>query len=200
MAKNQAHIAPLGGNIWTIGSEQRSIDTHYWYIVNLLIRQYSPSGAIIAHEKSMECNLRNYEIPSCLVLYSRDTDKRIQIGEYMFHFRTRKTGEKSGSKNMYRLLLAQSEEIIIDGLNLKILGYEASLLDVASLRIHDDGIEESLILRFLQKYHTKLSREKLGELVAQRYIRALNRIRRLTKEHGYTELYNVTLDIIRREG
>jgi hypothetical protein len=86
-------------------------------------------------------------------------------------------------KNMYRILSDTSIEGHIDGVKLKFLSIEASLLDVASLRIHESGIAEALILRFLSKYESRLSREALGELVRYRYIRAVNRIRALTKEH-----------------
>ena len=58
----------------------------------------------------MEIHLRNYEIPSRLVLYTRDTDKRLRVGNYEIHFRTLRTGEKSGVKNMYRILSDMSEE------------------------------------------------------------------------------------------
>lgn len=199
-AKYAGYISPLGGWIYTCNITEADIESYYWQIVALLIREHAPSGAIIAHEKSLECHLHNYEIPAILVLYTRDIDKRVIVGKYLFHFRTRKSGEKSGMKNMYRLLHETSIEVSIDTVKLRALGYESSLLDVLSLRIHESGIEESLVLRFLEKYHKKLSREVLGELVSHRYIRALNRLRSFTKEHGYVELYSTTLDIIRREG
>ena len=67
------------------------IESIYWQIITLLIKNHAPSGAIIAHEKAMEIHLRNYEIPSRLVLYTRDTDKRLRIGNYEIHFRTLRT-------------------------------------------------------------------------------------------------------------
>ncbi len=101
---------------------------------------------------------------------------------------------------MYRILHDMSMEGEIDGAKLRFLSLESSLLDVASLRIHDTWVAEDLILRFLRKYETKLSRDLLGELVRYRYIRAMNRIRKITKEHGFTRIYEMSLDIIRREG
>ena len=101
---------------------------------------------------------------------------------------------------MYRIFSDMSEEGNIEDVKLRYLSLESSLLDVASLRIHDSGIAEALILRFLLKYASRLSRAKLGELVRYRYIRAINRIRSLSKTHGYDDLYSDCLDIIRREG
>lgn len=62
---------------------------------------------------------------------------------------------------MYRILFDTSIEGMLDGVKLRFLSLEASLLDVASLRIHESGIAEDLILRFLSKYVKKLSRMKL---------------------------------------
>lgn len=112
--KNQGIIESLGGGVYIVigGSEQdfsssteaglarndsneTSLDTLYWQMISLLIKIHSPSGAIIAHEKSMEYHLRDYSLPDRLVLYTRDTDKRIQIGKYDIHFRTLQSGEKS---------------------------------------------------------------------------------------------------------
>ena len=209
--KNRWIIESIGGGIFSIWPylssllkerewEGDSIEQFYWQIISLLIKSHAPSGAIIAHEKAMEIHLRNYEIPSRLVLYTRDTDKRLRVGNYDIHFRTLRTGEKSGVKNMYRILSDMSEEGSIEWEKLRYLGLEASLLDVASLRIHDIGVAEDLILRFLRKYGGRLSRTHLGELVQYRYIRAINRIRSLSKTHGFSGLYEDCLDIIKKEG
>lgn len=105
-------------------------------MIALLIKIHSPSGAIIAHEKSMEYHLRDYAIADRLVLYTRDVEKRIRVGKYEIHFRTLQSGEKSGNKNMYRILHDSSMEGEIDSMKLRFLSLESSLLDVASLRIH----------------------------------------------------------------
>ena len=48
-------------------------------MLSLLIDRYSPSSGIIAHEKSMEYHMKNLEIPKKIVIYTRDTDKRVQV-------------------------------------------------------------------------------------------------------------------------
>ena len=184
------------GKAW----EKQDLDTLYWQIVALLIKIHSPSGAIIAHEKSAEYHLRDYSAPERLVLYTRDTEKRVRVGKYEYHFRTLQSGEKSGNKNMYRVLHDPSVVGEIDGVKLRFLSIEASLLDLASLRVHDVWVADDLVLRFLRRYESSLSREALGELVRYRYIRAMNRIRKIAKDHGYDRLYEMSLDIIRREG
>ena len=210
--KNSWIIESMGGWIYMISGDSRSSpiyewwdredsdrDSSYWQILSLLIDRYSPSSGIIAHEKSMEYHMKNLEIPKKIVIYTRDTDKRVQVSWYEIHFRTLVTGEKSGTKNMYRILHDTSLEWVIDWVKLRFLWLEASLLDVASLRIHETGIAEDLLLRFLLKYQKKLSRIKLGELLRYRYIRAINRIRSLAKTHWYDDLYRDCLDIIKKE-
>lgn len=101
---------------------------------------------------------------------------------------------------MFRIFLKESSIGKVDSLQFRFLSLEASLLDVASLRIHDFGIKEELLFRFLKRYESRLSREILGRLVEYRYIRAINRVRAFSKTHGFQDLYEKTLDIIKYEG
>ncbi|MBP9780050.1 hypothetical protein KBD33_05520 [Candidatus Gracilibacteria bacterium] len=175
-------------------------DQDYWTIIEKLIGVHSPSGGIVGGEKALEIHLQNYSTPDILIIYTRDTQLRVSLKNGReIHFRTLISGEKTGGKNLFRLL---SDESIVfkENKKIQILSVESALLDALSLRRHDAGIEESNILKFLKLYHMRLSREKLGILVRYRYIRALNRLRSLSRDNGYTELYQKTLDIIRDEG
>jgi hypothetical protein len=76
------------------------------------------------------------------------------------HFRTLVSGAKTGKKNLWRTIVDNS--ITIDAPEkLEICGYELALLESLSLRLHDVGIEESNIIRFLRSYSTQINREKL---------------------------------------
>lgn len=110
-----------------------------------------------------------------------------------------KSGEKSKGKNMYHLFMESAIAIEIDGYTFHTLGIESGLLDVASIKIHGGGISEDTIIRFIRKYEKTYSRKVLGELVAYRYIRAINRIRSIAKLHGFQTLYALTLEIIKKE-
>lgn len=175
-------------------------DSLYWDIVEKLIVLNTPSGWIIGGEKALEIHLQNYSIPDTLIIYTRDTQLRVKLKNGReIHFRTLISGEKTWWKNLYRILLEQSD-IFVQNTKLHFLSLEPALLDALSLRRHDSGIEEANILRFLKNFHTKLSREKLWILVRYRYIRALNRLRSLSRDGGYDDLYKKTLDVIRDEG
>lgn len=185
----------VNGKMWIV-----SMDDDYWIIIEKLIALYSPSGGIIGWEKALELHLQNYSIPDILIIYTRDTAQRVRLkNDREIHFRTLVSGEKTGGKNLYRIL---TEEVSVFSQNKKIqfLSLESSLLDALSLRRHDEWVEESNILRFLKSYHMKLRREILWTLVRYRYIRAINRLRVLARDNGYTELYKKTLDVIRDEG
>jgi hypothetical protein len=100
-------------------------------MIAALIRLHAPSGAIIASEKSAEIHLKDYSLPDILILYTRTTEKRINLGEgRVVHFRILQSGEKKGYKSMYPLLARTSEKVVIDGVLLHILSIPASLLDM----------------------------------------------------------------------
>ncbi len=199
-AKYAGHISLLMNGIFFVRNSLDNPDSLYWNIVAVLTRKYSPAGAIVSWEKSMEFYLRNFSIPDILILYTRDTTKRIRLKNGReVHFRTLKSGEKMGSKNMFRFLMSHSLVWNIDWAELLFLDYDASLLDAATVRIHEAGISEVLFEKFLRQYEKRLSRENLGSLVSYRYIRAANRLRSFAKQHDFNILYNMLIDIIKRE-
>lgn len=200
-AKNQGYLTPLLRDIFSVWTPPDRIDDLYWKLITVLIRRDAPAGAIISGEKSMEYHLRNFSLPDTLILYTYSTNKRVRLSDGReVHFRTLKSGEKKGGKNMYRLLDDYTIRGTIDGSEFNILNLEASLLDAASLRIHEVWFAEDLFEKFLRQYEKKLSRESLWKLVSYRYIRAVNRLRAFTKERGFIGLYEVLLDVIKREG
>ncbi len=202
-AKNQGSIDILWRGIYWISDidhiSHPDLDSHYWEIVSLLIREYAFAGAIIAHEKSLELLLKNFEIPDCLVLYTRDTAKRIVIGPYEFHFRVLRSWEKSSSKNMFRIFMETAIPIKIENITFHTLSIEATLLDVARLNRKEKGISEDSLIRFIKKYEKSYDRNKMWVLVSHRYIRSINRVRSIAKMNGFLRLYEMTLDIIKKE-
>ncbi len=196
------HIENIAKGLYRIGwgENERSMDDDYWNIIEKIIVLYSPSWGIIGWEKALELHLQNYSITDILIIYTRDTAQRIKLRSGReIHFRTLVSWEKTGGKNLYRILM-EGVSTFSQNKKLQFLSPEWAILDALSLRRHDVGVEESNILRFLKSHHTKLSRALLGNLVRYRYIRAINRLRVLARDNGYDELYQKTLDIIRDEG
>ena len=83
--------------------------------------------------------------------------------------------------------------------NIAYLCPELALLDALTLRRHDEWIADATIIKFLKSYEHVLSGEILRDAVRQRYIRSINRLRVISREHGYDSLYELSLDIIKRE-
>ena len=195
-------IERLSSGIYIVKNQTKDIDIWkiYWNIVRKLIDIHAPSGWVIAGDKALEFHLQNFSIPDILIIYTRDTALRIKLTDNReVHFRTLVSGAKTGKKNLWRTIVDNS--ITIDAPEkLEICGYELALLESLSLRLHDVGIEESNIIRFLRSYSTQINREKLWLLTRLRYIRPLNRLRILVRDLGYTDLYAITLEIIRDEG
>lgn len=180
------------------------IDVHYWDIVRTIIATEVGKDYIIGGEKSLELLMMDFSIPYQLIIYTRDTAKKVSISpRHEILFRTMITGEKTSRVNAYGILKKQSTNVDmkIDGKReiLSSLGHEAALLDTLTIHDREEGIAENLALKFLKRYESKIERGNLGILVSIRYIRAVNRLRQITKEHGYPRLYENCLDVIKKE-
>jgi hypothetical protein len=176
------------------------IDTHYWDIVQTILATEVGKDYVIGGEKSLELLMMDYSVPFSLIVYTRDVAKKITLSpRHEILMRTMITGEKKGRVNAYSILKKQSTTIDIQRELFFALWYEASLLDTLTIHDHEEGIGEALALKFLKRYESKLERGNFGILVSIRYIRAINRLRALTKEHGYTRIYDICLDVIKKE-
>ncbi len=189
-------------DIYIIKDESIMLDIwkRYWNIIRKLIDIHAPSGGVIGGDKALEFHLQNYSIPDILIIYTRDTALRVKLSDSReVHFRTLVSWNKTGKKNLWRTISDHSITLDVPE-KLDICGYELALLESLSLRRHDVGIEESSIVRFLRSYSSQINRDTLWLLTRVRYIRSLNRLRILSRDLGYIDLYTMTLEIIRNEG
>lgn len=180
-------------------SDTQNEENLYWGIISSLIEIHAPSWAIISGEKSLEISLRNYSSPDILILYTRDTNLRIRlVSGREVHFRTCMSGEKTGHKNMFPFFIKNSrKEQLLQ--NILYLCPEIALLDSLTLRRHGEWVADITVLKFLKVYEKSFSGEILRDAVKRRYIRSMNRLRAIAVEHGYNSLYQLSLDIIKRE-
>ncbi|MBC7503924.1 hypothetical protein H7169_03055 [Candidatus Gracilibacteria bacterium] len=195
-------VERVASGIYLVQNETRSIEIgqKYWQIISKLIGFHTPSGGVIGGEKTLEIHLSNYSIPDVLIIYTRDTALRIKLSDGReVHFRTLVSGPKTGKKNLWRTIVDNAISVEMPE-KIQICGREFALLEALSLRRHDVGIEEANIARFLRSFASQLDRDILGNLTRLRYIRPLNRLRVLARDLGYSDLYAMTLEIIRDEG
>lgn len=176
------------------------VDEHYWDIVRTIITSEVGKDYIIWGEKSLELLMMDYSLPEELIIYTRDTAKKVLLSpKHTIVFRTMITGEKTSRVNAYGILKKQSTTIDIKKQSFSVLGHEAALLDTLTIHDQSEGIGESLVLKFLKRYESRLERGNFGILVSIRYIRAMNRLRSMAKDHGYARLYEIALDVIKKE-
>ena len=195
-------VERVASGIYLVQNETKNLEIwqKYWQIIAKLIDLHAPSGGVIGWEKSLELHLSNYSIPDILIIYTRDTALRIKMVDGReVHLRTLVSGPKTGKKNLWRTIADNAVTIEIWA-KIQICGRELALLEALSLRRHDAGVEEANIARFLRAFASQLDRDTLGALTRLRYIRPHNRLRVLARDLGYTDLYAMTLEIIRDEG
>lgn len=188
----------VGDGLLTTGEEV--VEAHYWNIVKRIAEDEVGNDWVIGGEKALELIMMDYSIPFQLIVYTKDTAKKVVISpRHEIVFRTIISGEKKQRTNAFGILKKQSQSLDIRKVAFPVLGLEAALLDALTIHDHEEGITEALILKFLKRYEPKLERGNFGILVSVRYIRAINRLREITKNHGYTRLYENCLDVIKKE-
>ncbi|PID84086.1 hypothetical protein CSB09_02945 [Candidatus Gracilibacteria bacterium] len=193
-------ITRIARDIYFVGENMPDIYEIYWRVVGECIRLHSPSGGYIGSEKALEIWLQNYTIPQTLVIYTRDTNARIQlVSGHKIHFRTLVSGQKSSHKNAFYPIYKRSKKIHIP-LGVYVPAKEIALLEALSLRRQGSGVYDALILQFLERYADSLEKEVFAEIIPLRYIRAINRLREFARDFGYEPLYKMTVDIIRQYG
>lgn len=194
-------VERLSNNLYLVkaSSDPIRLESIYWGLVQKMIRIYSPSGGVIWWEKALEMHLRDYSIPDVLIIYTRDTAIRVKLVDGReVHFRTLVSGVKTGKKNLWHTIMTASKSIVIPE-KLYICGIDLALLEALSIRRHETWIAESGVLKFLRSYGARLDRRILGTLAQHRYIRPINRLRVISRDLGYPDIYAMTLEIIRDE-
>ncbi len=180
---------------------QEVVESRYWDIVKMIAREEALKDWVIWGEKALELIMMDYSIPYQLIIYTKDIAKKVVVSpNHEIVFRTIISWEKQQRTNAFGILKKQSQSVDIQKESFPVLGLESALLDALTIHDHEEGIAETLVLKFLKRYESRLERGNLGILVSVRYIRAINRLRAITKDHAYTRLYELCLDVIKKEG
>ncbi len=181
------------------GDTLGSLDSYYWEIVRKLISIHAPSGALLWWEKALELHLMDFSIPDVLILYTRNTNLRLTLSDgRSLHFRTLVSWAKTGKKNLFSFL-NEKKVHLGEIANLSVLSQETAILEALTVKRHDEWVNEYNVLRFLKRYGQGLDVTTLAKLVWLRYIRPMNRLRSIAKSHGYIELYETCIAIIKKE-
>jgi hypothetical protein len=177
------------------------IDKYYWRIIRACIMNHTGSDWIIAWEKALELHMNDRSIPDTLLIYTRNTNKRIMLWWWrILILKSISAWKKEDGKNMFPFLIRHRDTIIMDGFVFSILWRESAILDTLTIHNREDGMNQLLVVKFLRRYESLLSHDIFSKIVQLRYIRAMNRLRELAKYHGMDGVYRMTLEIIRKEG
>lgn len=179
---------------------QWNFEELYWQIIDKIITLYTPHGAIIGWEKSLELHMMNFLSPEKLILYAYDFSSRIRLLEWReIHFRQITSWEKTHNKNFFSILKKFSHPLKTHK-HILLPKKEISLLEALSIKENLTEINEITILQFLWRNHNKMEKDTLHEITKYKYIRAINRLRQITKQQSYDTLYQTTLEVIKNEG
>ena len=194
--KQGLYYVPESENI----SIESIVEERYWRIVKKILAREAGGEYFLSGNKALEFLMKDYGAPKKLLVSGRDSTKNLQISEtYSLSIRPITSGKKTLGKNLYPLFRKYTDSVEIDGEKLRIACPELALLDTLLLRDAESGIDRYIVEKFLKRSSKILSREVLGKLVSLKYITAINRLRSIAKETGNIPIYEMCVDIIKRE-
>lgn len=176
------------------------VDDNYWNIAHKIIKDETSWDYFISWVKSLEIFLKDYSIQNKLIVYTKDTQKNIQINsDYSIVFKKFLSWKTESKTSFYNMTKNYTKKIKINSIQFNISCEELSLLD--SLLISDSKlwINNYLIMKFLKKFEKYLSRDILWRLVKIKYISSINRLRIIAQNNKLDNLYKTCLDIIKIE-
>jgi len=193
--KNWLYFVSLDSKI----REVDIIDSHYWDIIFKIIRDETDWLYFIWWNKALELHLKDYGIQNKLIVYTKDVQKIININSnFKIHFKIF-TVWKNSKKFVFNNLKQYICNIEIGRNRFQVAWEELALLDSLILADNKIWIDNYLILKYLKKFEKYLSRDKLWEIVRIKYISAINRLRIITQNNKLDKLYQICLDIIKKE-
>lgn len=201
LLKNQDFLVKVAKDFYIFSVEKNeNLDEVFWEVLDKIVKFHTNSGAILAWEKALEWQMMDFSVPQKLIVYTRDFSGRMRIFENReVVFQKIFSGERTGRKSVFSLLKKHSAPYK-NGKNVFLLNAEIALLEALSLREKNNGMNEILVYKFLQRHHKKLQKSVFSEVVEYRYIRAINRLRAIAKSQNYDELYHIALEVIKKNG
>ncbi|MDD2916515.1 MAG: hypothetical protein PHH70_01585 [Candidatus Gracilibacteria bacterium] len=177
------------------------IEDRYWRVVKKILAREVGGEYFISGNKALEILMKDYSAPKKLLITGKENTKNLQISStYSLSIRPITSGKKTLSKNIYPSLKNYTEVREIDDQKLRIACPELALLDTLLLRDSESGIDQYLVEKFLKRSSKILRRDILGKLVSMKYITAINRLRSIAKDTNNAPMYDICIDIIKREG
>lgn len=175
------------------------IEKYYYKLLKKYISSIVWNNYYISWEKSLELQLKNFEVPEKIYVINRSINKKIMIWDYTIIFKTISWNDNNKKINLYSRLSKFTTNISFDWIVLKTSCLELALLESSVIWDNINWLNISLLTKAIKKYSKVFDREIFEEIAKYKYIMSVNRLKELSKNIDKS-LYSLFLDIIKRNG
>lgn len=176
------------------------IDKYYLKLLKKYITYHVWSSYYISWRKSLEFNMKNFEIPEKIFVVNRIVNKKIKIWDLEIIFKTISWKDIYWKKlNLFQKFNEYTITKKIDNLEFKLSWLELALVESALVNDTELWIPVELLSKAIKKYWKVLNKDIFYNIWKFKYIMSFNRLKELAKPIDI-ELYEVFLDIIKKNG
>lgn len=176
------------------------IDKYYLKLLKKYITYYVWSSYYISWRKSLEFHMKNSEIPDKIFIVNRSLNKKIKVWNLEIIFKTISWNDISWKKiNLFSKMSEFTTIKKVEGIEFKLSCLELSLIEAALVNDTELWIPVELLSKAIKKYWKVMNKDIFYWIWKYKFIMSFNRLKEIAK-HLDTELYNVFLDIIKKNG
>lgn len=195
--KNGVYIVP------EIGEEElhdiELIDKYYYLLLKKYISENVGAEYYIGWGKALEFHMKDFSLSESLHIITKDTEKKIQMGEYELVFKTI-VGKNSGkTMNLFPKLKPYIQEIQYENIKLKVACIELALLEAALIYSTEEWLQFELLSKAIKKYGKTLNHEIFYDIGKYKFSMSFNRLKEIAKPIS-PELSKVFLEVIKKNG
>ncbi|RKW22780.1 hypothetical protein D8B46_04835 [Candidatus Gracilibacteria bacterium] len=204
--KAKGHIIPIKSGIYIIPSQEDKnlnkidlIEKYYLKLLKRYILENCGTNYYISGNKALEIHDKNFSIPEKIFITTKDTNKKIIIGNYQIIFKTITGKKNEKNTNLFSKFKDFSEVKEIEDIKFKVSNLELSLVESCVLSDINEPLNIKLINKILKKYKNNFGIEIFYKIGEYKYIMSFNRLKELSKKID-EGLYTVFLDIVKKNG
>lgn len=176
------------------------LDKYYLQLLKKYITYHVWASYYISGKKSLEIQLKNYEVPEKIIIINRSIDKKVLLWEKVILFKTINGKDQNKKKiNLYAKFSAYAHIKTVENIDFKVSSLELALLETALINESESWLEIGLITKTLKKYSKVLDYDVLREIGKYKYIMAYNRLKELSRNID-PEFSQLCLEVIKQNG
>ncbi len=196
--KSSWFLVTIKNGLFIISSwdEKINFDDYYWQIVHKLIYNECWNMYVLSGIKSLELLSKDLSAHNQLIVYTKNVSRILHFGNYSIHLKPFISNANNKKLSFQNFIDTYSFKIMIDWVKINISNKELSLLDSLYSRSWDSFY---VVKKFLLNNHKSISRQLLWNLVKFKYITSINKLKQISKDLNFNDLYSICLDIIKIE-